>query len=118
MLTIRDSPADHINIVCWGSQEYITKLNSSFKINDVVEICNPNIQTKSSSPVDDRWRPTTSRLVAKHTPFASLFQLNVMNMMLHVTHVCSAMCLVSTSRAPCICNCYQKYLLSVLAHTV
>jgi hypothetical protein len=60
MLTIRDTPADHINIVCWGSEEYITRLNSSFIIGDVVEIRNPNIQTKGSNPVDERWRPTTS----------------------------------------------------------
>ena len=64
MLTIRDTPADHINIVCWGSEEYITRLNSSFIIGDVVEIRNPNIQTKGSNPVDERWRPTTSRYAA------------------------------------------------------
>ena len=77
MLTIRDSPADHINVVCWGSQDYITRLNSSFRINDIVEIRNPNVQTKSSSPVDDRWRPTTSRLVAKQTPFLFSFSVKL-----------------------------------------
>ena len=33
--TLRDSPADYINATCWGSQEYIKQLHSSFKISDV-----------------------------------------------------------------------------------
>ena len=33
--TLRDSPADYINATCWGSQEYIKQLHSSFKICDV-----------------------------------------------------------------------------------
>ena len=35
--TLRDSPADYINATCWGSQEYIKRLHSSFKICDVGE---------------------------------------------------------------------------------
>ena len=59
MFTIRDSPSDYANVVCWGSEGYIPALNDSFRINDVVEIKNPSIQTKG--PLDDKWRPTTSR---------------------------------------------------------
>ena len=33
--TLRDSPSDYINATCWGSEEYIKKLHSSFKICDV-----------------------------------------------------------------------------------
>ena len=33
--TLRDSPADYINATCWGSQEFIKQLHSSFKICDV-----------------------------------------------------------------------------------
>ena len=33
--TLRDSPADYINATCWGSQDYIKQLHSSFKICDV-----------------------------------------------------------------------------------
>ena len=36
--TIRDSPDDYINVTVWGSQAYIDKLSSSFKICDVGEI--------------------------------------------------------------------------------
>lgn len=59
MFTIRDSPSDYANVVCWGSEAYIPSLSDSFRINDVVEIKNPSIQTKGAG--DDRWRPTTSR---------------------------------------------------------
>ena len=78
--TLRDSPSDYINTTCWGSEEYIKKLHSSFKICDVgenkwlidalilltvllfiVELQNGQILSKSSSDVEDKWRPWTPR---------------------------------------------------------
>ena len=35
--TIRDSPSDFINVTCWGSEEFIRKIHTSFKICDVGE---------------------------------------------------------------------------------
>ena len=60
-MTIRDSPSDYINVTCWGSEDYIMELNSAFKILDVVEIGNPNIQTKTT--IDEKWTPTTTRYI-------------------------------------------------------
>ena len=37
------------------------ELNSAFKILDVVEIGNPNIQTKTT--IDEKWTPTTTRYI-------------------------------------------------------
>lgn len=33
--TLRDSPADFINVNCWGSENYIDSLTKSFRINDI-----------------------------------------------------------------------------------
>ncbi len=33
--TLRDSPTDFINVNCWGSENFIKNLATSFKINDV-----------------------------------------------------------------------------------
>ena len=37
--TLRDSPSDYINATCWGSEDCIKGLHSSFKICDVGEEC-------------------------------------------------------------------------------
>ncbi len=33
--TLRDSPADYINATCWGSEDHVRHMHSSFKISDV-----------------------------------------------------------------------------------
>ena len=33
--TLRDSPADFVNVTCWGNDSFINDLAKSFKINDV-----------------------------------------------------------------------------------
>ena len=38
IFTLRDSPSDYVNVTCWGSEEYIKGLHSSFKISDVGEL--------------------------------------------------------------------------------
>ena len=38
IFTLRDSPSDYVNVTCWGSEEYIKSLHSSFKICDVGEL--------------------------------------------------------------------------------
>ncbi|XP_062502665.1 meiosis-specific with OB domain-containing protein-like isoform X2 [Corticium candelabrum] len=57
--TIRDSPDDYINVTVWGSQAYIDKLSSSFKICDVVEISNCQVQAKQSEEIEERFKPWT-----------------------------------------------------------
>eukprot|EP00117_Sycon_ciliatum_P008207 scpid33659/ scgid11011/ Uncharacterized protein C16orf73 homolog len=57
--TLRDSPVDYINITCWGSSQYINNLSKQFKLNDVVEVRNPQVSTKSNNPNEDKWRPST-----------------------------------------------------------
>ena len=32
---MRDSPADFINVNCWGTENYIENLSKSFRINDI-----------------------------------------------------------------------------------
>lgn len=34
-LVVRDSPSDYINVTVWGSELFITRLFSSFNVNDV-----------------------------------------------------------------------------------
>ena len=36
--TLRDSPADFINVNCWGTENYIENLSKSFRINDIGEL--------------------------------------------------------------------------------
>ena len=36
--SIRDSTKDYINVTCWGSQDYIGNLTSSFKIYDISKV--------------------------------------------------------------------------------
>ncbi|KAM7432715.1 hypothetical protein ABFA07_016895 [Porites harrisoni] len=57
--TLRDSPADFINVNCWGTENYIENLSKSFRINDIVEVRNPQIQNKQSSEAEEKWRPWT-----------------------------------------------------------
>ncbi|XP_071797050.1 meiosis-specific with OB domain-containing protein-like [Asterias amurensis] len=57
--TIRDSPMDFINGTCWGSENYIFDLASKFKIGDIVEIRNPQIQNKQNTEQEERYRPWT-----------------------------------------------------------
>ncbi|XP_048575413.1 meiosis-specific with OB domain-containing protein isoform X4 [Nematostella vectensis] len=65
--TIRDSPTDFINVNCWGCSPYISDLSKSFKINDVVEVRNPQVQSKLNNEAEERWKPWTP----------SPFQLNL-----------------------------------------
>nr|XP_054763159.1 meiosis-specific with OB domain-containing protein-like [Lytechinus pictus] len=65
--TLRDSPVDFINASCWGSSEHVLELSNKFRIGDIVELKNPQVQTKSNSEIEERCRPWTP----------SAFQLNV-----------------------------------------
>ncbi|XP_030840774.1 meiosis-specific with OB domain-containing protein-like [Strongylocentrotus purpuratus] len=65
--TLRDSPVDFINASCWGSSEHVLALSNKFRIGEIVEIKNPQVQTKSHSEIEERCRPWTP----------SAFQLNV-----------------------------------------
>ncbi|XP_022089351.1 meiosis-specific with OB domain-containing protein-like [Acanthaster planci] len=57
--TLRDSPTDFINGTCWGSESYICELATKFKIGDIVEIRNPQIQSKQNTEQEERYRPWT-----------------------------------------------------------
>ncbi|XP_067044393.1 meiosis-specific with OB domain-containing protein-like [Acropora muricata] len=57
--TLRDSPTDFVNVNCWGSENYIDSLTKSFRINDIVEVRNPQIQDKQNSESEQKWRPWT-----------------------------------------------------------
>ncbi|XP_038064196.1 meiosis-specific with OB domain-containing protein-like [Patiria miniata] len=57
--TLRDSPMDFINGTCWGSELYIRDLATKFKIGDIVEIRNPQIQSKQNTEQEERYRPWT-----------------------------------------------------------
>ncbi|XP_019850370.1 PREDICTED: meiosis-specific with OB domain-containing protein-like [Amphimedon queenslandica] len=57
--TIRDSPSDYINVTCWGSEAYISSLSSSFKIYDIIEICNCQVGSKPVGDSEDKWSPWT-----------------------------------------------------------
>ena len=85
--TVRDGPDDYINVTVWGSQSYLDKLSSSFKIYDVgklcsksvhcllhvllsrlaglpvnlcpVEITNCQVQAKQSEEIEERFKPWT-----------------------------------------------------------
>ncbi|XP_064638247.1 meiosis-specific with OB domain-containing protein-like isoform X2 [Lineus longissimus] len=57
--TIRDSPYDFINATCWGSKEYIQILAGLFHIGDIVEIANPQVQSKPNDGRDEKFRAIT-----------------------------------------------------------
>ncbi|XP_031555917.1 meiosis-specific with OB domain-containing protein-like [Actinia tenebrosa] len=57
--TLRDTPTDFINVSCWGSNTHISNLAKAFKINDVVEIRNAQVQAKRNTESEERWSPWT-----------------------------------------------------------
>ncbi|XP_068673464.1 meiosis-specific with OB domain-containing protein-like [Montipora capricornis] len=57
--TLRDSPTDFINVNCWGGESYIDSLSKSIRINDIVEVRNPQIQNKQNNEPEQKWRPWT-----------------------------------------------------------
>ncbi|KAK9502767.1 hypothetical protein O3M35_011477 [Rhynocoris fuscipes] len=55
--TLRDSPADYINVTAWGSPDYIEFLSSTYKVGDVVDITNTRVITRNN---DDQFQPTVT----------------------------------------------------------
>ena len=93
---LRDSPSDYINATCWGSEDYIKRLHGSFKICDVgeeqcndlsficfivrcfnliVELQNGQILSKTSSELEDKWKPWTPRYANYNCHNAEISQL-------------------------------------------
>ncbi|XP_074647666.1 meiosis-specific with OB domain-containing protein-like [Tubulanus polymorphus] len=89
--TIRDSPDDSINATCWGGYERIRSLAELFHINDIVEIGNPQVQSKPSDGRDEKFRPTTHSCfclnISEHHSTLKLYagvDLNPYTQLLHV----------------------------------
>lgn len=116
MFTIRDSPSDYANVVCWGSEAYIPSLSDSFRINDVVEIKNPSIQTKGAG--DDRWRPTTSRWAGRGEVHAGRKQESSTLLCLHMYSVCVHECNIAGITAGCTGGWFDCLLHSILSMVV
>ncbi|XP_028395355.1 meiosis-specific with OB domain-containing protein-like [Dendronephthya gigantea] len=88
--TIRDSPMDYVNVTCWGNGPFINDIAKSFKINDVVEIRNPQVSPKQASDYEQQWKPWTPSNVQlnvseTHSTVSlySGWDLNDMNVLLH-----------------------------------
>ncbi|KAK3612237.1 hypothetical protein CHS0354_039517 [Potamilus streckersoni] len=56
---VRDSPTAFVHITCWGGEMYITDLARTFRIGDVVEINNAQVQANSYDSSDDKFRAWT-----------------------------------------------------------
>ncbi|XP_015905361.1 meiosis-specific with OB domain-containing protein [Parasteatoda tepidariorum] len=77
--TLRDSLTDTINAACWGEENAISKLSTSFTIGDVVKIRNPQIIERQSAASDEKFKPSTT----------SHYQLNIHPLYSEIT-VCQA----------------------------
>ncbi|GFT60943.1 meiosis-specific with OB domain-containing protein [Nephila pilipes] len=76
--TIRDSPNDTINAACWGEDNAINILSTSFAIGDIVKIKNPQITERQSESEDEKFKPAVN----------SQYQLNISPQYSEIT-VCS-----------------------------
>lgn len=56
-LTVRDSKDHFINCSLWGSDQYITKVDSSYNIGDIVEIIKPVVVQAND---DNKYMPRTT----------------------------------------------------------
>ncbi|XP_065833454.1 meiosis-specific with OB domain-containing protein-like [Oscarella lobularis] len=64
--TIRDSSTDYINVTLWGSQGFVERTSSTFRINDVVQIDNCRVQLKPNDESEARYRVFTPSLYHIH----------------------------------------------------
>ncbi|XP_064609508.1 meiosis-specific with OB domain-containing protein-like isoform X2 [Liolophura sinensis] len=73
---IRDSVTSYIAGTCWGSENYIKELTKNFHIYDVVEVYNPQIQTKLEGTDKFRpWTPSPYHLnMSEHHSIVKLYQ--------------------------------------------
>ncbi|KAF6202749.1 hypothetical protein GE061_003151 [Apolygus lucorum] len=60
--TVRDSPADYINITVWGSALYVDNLVSTFQVGHVVDIINPKVAVRKEGSNTNFEPPVTSFL--------------------------------------------------------
>ncbi|GIY69439.1 meiosis-specific with OB domain-containing protein [Caerostris darwini] len=59
--TLRDSPNDTINAICWGEESGISTLSTSFTIGDIVKIRNPQIIERQPESDDEKFKPAVNR---------------------------------------------------------
>lgn len=88
--TLRDSPTDFVNVTCWGNDTFINDIAKSFKINDVVEIRNPQVSPKQGSDYEQQWKPWTPSNIQLNVSEAhstvslySGWDLSDMNVLIH-----------------------------------
>lgn len=56
-ITVRDSKDHFINCTLWGSDEYISKVDSSYNIGDIVELIKPTVLQRND---DTKYMPRTT----------------------------------------------------------
>ncbi|CAD1480872.1 unnamed protein product [Heterotrigona itama] len=58
--TLRDSEEDSINVTVWGSEQFIRRLSSNFRIGNVVEVINPKVLERRPDDRSEIFVPSVS----------------------------------------------------------